>query len=92
MEEGLTAGAAVKEAQALGIAEADPANDLEGWDAAVKGCALANALMGASVRPSQVRAAGDRGPHRARRSSRGARGARGCGSSSEASGREDASG
>jgi homoserine dehydrogenase len=35
MEEGLTASAAVKEAQALGIAEANPRNDLEGWD----GCA-----------------------------------------------------
>jgi homoserine dehydrogenase len=58
MEEGLAAGVAVKEAQALGIAEADPGNDLEGWDAAVKGCALANALMGASVRPSQVRRRG----------------------------------
>jgi homoserine dehydrogenase len=58
MEEGLTASAAVKEAQALGIAEADPGNDLEGWDAAVKGCAIANALMGASVRPSQVRRRG----------------------------------
>lgn len=58
MEEGLTRSAAVKEAQALGIAEADPSNDLEGWDAAVKGCALANGLMGASVRPSQVRRRG----------------------------------
>jgi homoserine dehydrogenase len=58
MEEGLTAAAAVKEAQALGIAEADPSNDLEGWDAAVKGCAIANGLMGASVRPSQVRRRG----------------------------------
>jgi homoserine dehydrogenase len=54
MEEGLTAAAAVKEAQRLGIAEADPTNDLEGWDAAVKGCAIANGLMGASVRPSEV--------------------------------------
>jgi homoserine dehydrogenase len=58
MEEGLTASAAVKEAQALGIAEADPRNDLEGWDAAVKGCAIANGLMGASVRPSRVRRRG----------------------------------
>jgi len=54
MEEGHTASAAVKEAQVLGIAEVDPRNDLEGWDAAVKGCAIANGLMGASVRPSQV--------------------------------------
>ena len=58
MEEGLTAAAAVEEAQALGIAEADPSNDLEGWDAAVKGCAIANGLMGASVRPSHVRRRG----------------------------------
>jgi homoserine dehydrogenase len=58
MEEGLIADEAVKEAQALGIAEADPTNDLEGWDAAVKGCAIANGLMGASVRPSQVRRRG----------------------------------
>jgi len=54
MELGLGQSAAVKEAQALGIAEADPRNDLDGWDAAVKGCALANALMGASVRPARV--------------------------------------
>jgi homoserine dehydrogenase len=58
MEEGLTASAALKEAQALGIAEADARDDLEGWDAAVKGCALANALMGGDVRPSQVRRRG----------------------------------
>jgi homoserine dehydrogenase len=54
MEEGRSREAAVREAQKLGIAEADPSNDLDGWDAAVKGCALANALMGASVRPPQV--------------------------------------
>ncbi len=58
MEEGLTASAALRQAQRLGIAEADPRHDLEGWDAAVKGCALANALMGASVRPKQVRRTG----------------------------------
>jgi homoserine dehydrogenase len=58
MEEGRTAAEALREAQAAGIAEADPSLDLEGWDAAVKGCAVANALMGASVRPSQVRRRG----------------------------------
>ena len=58
MEEGLSLDRAVREAQGLGIAEADPRNDLEGWDAAVKACALANALMGASVRPAQVRRRG----------------------------------
>ncbi len=58
MEEGLTTSAAVREAQRLGIAEADPRNDLDGWDAAVKGCAIANGLMGASVRPPQVQRRG----------------------------------
>jgi homoserine dehydrogenase len=47
MEEGLTPSAA-----------ADPRNDLEGWDAAVKGCAIANGVMGAAVRPAQVRRRG----------------------------------
>jgi homoserine dehydrogenase len=54
MEQGASAAEALREAQALGIAEADPSHDLEGRDAAVKGCALANALMGASVRPPSV--------------------------------------
>jgi homoserine dehydrogenase len=58
MEEGTTASAALRLAQRLGIAEADPRHDLDGWDAAVKGCALANALMGAAVRPQQVRRTG----------------------------------
>lgn len=58
MEEGTTASAALRQAQRLGIAEADPRHDLDGWDAAVKGCALANALMGAAVRPQQVRRMG----------------------------------
>ena len=32
--------------------------DLDGWDAAVKGCAIANALMGAQVTPRDVRRTG----------------------------------
>jgi homoserine dehydrogenase len=54
MEEGLSAGAALAEAQARGIAEADPRHDLDGWDSAVKGCALAAALMGTAVPPGDV--------------------------------------
>jgi homoserine dehydrogenase len=54
MEAGATAAEALAEAQRLGVAEADPRNDTEGWDAAVKGCALANALMGAAVHPADV--------------------------------------
>lgn len=54
MEKGGSFEDALRDAQAAGIAEADPANDVDGWDAAAKGCALANALMGASVRPPQA--------------------------------------
>ena len=61
MEGGASAEAALVEAQAAGVAEADPRNDLLGWDAAVKGCAIANALMDARVVPSRVRRAGIEG-------------------------------
>jgi homoserine dehydrogenase len=76
MEEGRSLAAAVREAQRLGIAEADPQNDLDGWDAAVKGCALANALMGASIRPPQVKRQGHRRPHGAGRARSAAEGTR----------------
>jgi homoserine dehydrogenase len=58
MERGQTASAALREAQAAGVAEADPRHDIDGWDAAVKGCAIANALMGADLRPAAVRRRG----------------------------------
>jgi homoserine dehydrogenase len=45
---------AVVSAQRLGVAEADPSNDLEGWDASVKATVLANVLMGAALRPGEV--------------------------------------
>ena len=45
---------ALAEAQRLGIAEADPTNDLEGWDAAAKATILANALMGTPLRVDDV--------------------------------------
>lgn len=45
---------AVARARELGIAEANPAYDLEGWDAAVKATVLANVLMGADLRPAAV--------------------------------------
>ncbi|ACL67390.1 Homoserine dehydrogenase [Anaeromyxobacter dehalogenans 2CP-1] len=54
MEAGASFEAALADAQRAGVAEADPRHDLEGWDAAVKACALANALMGADVRPAAV--------------------------------------
>jgi homoserine dehydrogenase len=54
MEKGASLADAVAGAQRLGIAEADPANDLEGWDAAVKVSALANVLLDADLPPEAV--------------------------------------
>ena len=54
MEEGRTFDEGVAEARALGITEADPAYDVDGWDSAVKAAALANVLMDAGVRPQDV--------------------------------------
>ena len=36
----------MKRAQAMGIAETDPAQDLDGWDAAVKVAAIVNGADG----------------------------------------------
>ncbi|MBL8967050.1 MAG: hypothetical protein JNG85_08575 [Spirochaetaceae bacterium] len=46
MEEGLSLEAAVARAQALGMAEADPSADLDGWDAAAKLVILARSALG----------------------------------------------
>jgi homoserine dehydrogenase len=51
---GASFAAALADAQRLGIAEADPRNDLEGHDAAAKATILANVLMGANIRPNSV--------------------------------------
>ena len=45
---------ALREAQRLGIAEADPRNDLEGHEAAAKATILANVLMDEDIRPEDV--------------------------------------
>jgi homoserine dehydrogenase len=45
---------ALAEAQRLGIAEADPRNDLEGHDAAAKATILANVLLDADLVPEDV--------------------------------------
>ncbi|HET9110128.1 MAG TPA: hypothetical protein VFN78_04810 [Ktedonobacterales bacterium] len=55
---GMSLEDAVREAQRAGVAEADPSNDLDGWDASVKATVLANALMGADLRPQDVRRIG----------------------------------
>lgn len=51
----------VRRAQDLGVTETDPAHDVDGWDAAVKACALANVLMGAGLKLTDVRREGIRG-------------------------------
>ena len=60
MEEGQSFEDAVKYAQSIGIAETDPSNDVDGWDATVKVCVLANVLMGADLRPAEVNRTGIR--------------------------------
>jgi homoserine dehydrogenase len=52
---GESAETALAEAQRQGIAEADPAHDLDGWDQAVKAVIVANVLLGRDVRPPDVR-------------------------------------
>lgn len=54
MEGGLDFAAAVKEAQELGYAEADPTADLEGFDVRLKVVILANELLGANLKPKDV--------------------------------------
>jgi homoserine dehydrogenase len=60
IEKGRSFDEAVQKAQSLGIAETDPAADLDGWDAAVKLTALAIVLMGADVKIEQVKRTGIR--------------------------------
>ena len=54
VERGLSITDGIAEAQRLGIAEADPSYDVDGWDTAVKLCAVGNVLLGADLRPREV--------------------------------------
>ncbi|MCW4051349.1 MAG: homoserine dehydrogenase [Candidatus Bathyarchaeota archaeon] len=54
MENGGSYDVALKEAQELGYAEAEPSADVDGWDAVGKTVIMANALMGASLKPGDV--------------------------------------
>lgn len=54
MGSGQSLADALADAQAQGFAEADPSNDLDGWDAAYKAAALANAAMDARMTPLDV--------------------------------------
>jgi homoserine dehydrogenase len=58
MEKGSDYAAALKEAQRLGYAEADPTMDVEGMDAAAKLAILANVLLGSNIKPGDVKRKG----------------------------------
>jgi len=54
LEDGESFDVALERMQALGIAEANPSLDVDGWDAAAKTSALANVLMRARMTPQAV--------------------------------------
>lgn len=54
MEAGESFEAAVAYAQSIGIAETDPSGDVDGWDAAIKVCALVSVMMGVPLKPRDV--------------------------------------
>lgn len=54
MEAGDSYADALKTAQELGYAEADPTGDVDGWDAAAKVVILANTLLGGDLRIDDV--------------------------------------
>ena len=60
MENGEAYEDAVKYCQSVGVAETDPANDVDGWDAAIKIAALATVLWGIPTTPQQVNPTGIR--------------------------------
>jgi Homoserine dehydrogenase len=54
MESGESFDDAVKYAQSVGLAETDPAADVDGWDAAIKVAAMISVLMDIPFTPQQV--------------------------------------
>jgi homoserine dehydrogenase len=61
MEKGESYEDAVKYCQSVGVAETDPTNDVDGWDAAIKVAALITVLMDTPFTPQQVKPIGIRG-------------------------------
>ncbi|HEY1349977.1 MAG TPA: hypothetical protein VGF67_10165 [Ktedonobacteraceae bacterium] len=60
MEQGESLEDALVRAQQIGVAEANPWHDLDGWDATMKTTILANTLLGAGLTPAQVQRTGIR--------------------------------
>jgi homoserine dehydrogenase len=60
VERGRSFDEAVKRAQAMGVAETDPTQDLDGWDSAAKVAAIATVLMGVPTHINDVQRTGIR--------------------------------
>ena len=60
MEAGRSFEEGLKTAQELGVTETDASHDIDGWDATVKVCALANVLMNIPLKPAEVNREGIR--------------------------------
>ena len=60
MENGESYEDAVKYCQSIGVAETDPTNDVDGWDAAIKVAALVTVLMDTPMTPQQINPTGIR--------------------------------
>ena len=58
MENGLSFDESLAKAQQIGVAETDPSNDIEGWDAAVKVAALVRVLMESPIRLDDIQREG----------------------------------
>ncbi|MDG1996934.1 MAG: hypothetical protein P8J14_10600, partial [Emcibacteraceae bacterium] len=60
LKNGMDFDDAVKEAQDVGAAEADPALDIDGWDTAFKLLIIANSIMGANIELKDIDVTGIR--------------------------------
>lgn len=60
MEQGRSLEEAIQVAQQIGVAEANPWNDLDGWDAAMKTAILANTWLNSHLTPQQIERTGIR--------------------------------
>ena len=60
VEQGRSLEEAIQVAQQLGVAEANPWHDLDGWDATLKTTILANAWLSARLMPGQIERTGIR--------------------------------
>lgn len=60
IEEGRSQEEAIRLAQQIGVAEANPWHDLDGWDATMKTTILAGALLQSRLTPAQVQRSGIR--------------------------------